>query len=184
MTFGEKLQGLRQKAGMSQDALAEKLNVSRQAVSRWERDETMPETDKVVVLANLFGVTTDCLLRDLPPQERQAEQRAAQPPQGDCEAQLKHLVKTRGYLLGWLPVVWGVLCLVLTALLGVSELHRWKNMRVWEQETGMDMSAIPSEHPSWVIILALLIGIVFLIVGICVLRTGKRRAKRAKRERR
>ena len=42
MTFGEKLQRLRQRAGMSQDALAEKLGVSRQAVSRWERDETMP----------------------------------------------------------------------------------------------------------------------------------------------
>lgn len=38
MTFGEKLQRLRQRAGMSQDALAEKLGVSRQAVSRWERD--------------------------------------------------------------------------------------------------------------------------------------------------
>ena len=63
MTFGEKLQALRQKAGMSQDALAEKVNVSRQAVSRWERDETMPETDKVVALADLFGVTTDYLLR-------------------------------------------------------------------------------------------------------------------------
>ena len=49
--------------GMSQDALAERLNVSRQAVSRWERDETMPETDKVVALADLFGVTTDYLLR-------------------------------------------------------------------------------------------------------------------------
>ena len=42
MTFGEKLQSLRQRAGMSQDALAERLQVSRQAVSRWERDETMP----------------------------------------------------------------------------------------------------------------------------------------------
>lgn len=38
MTFGEKLQRLRQRAGMSQDALAEKLGVSRQAVSRWERE--------------------------------------------------------------------------------------------------------------------------------------------------
>ena len=64
MTFGEKLQRLRQRAGMSQDALAEKLNVSRQAVSRWERDETMPETDKVVLLADLFDVTTDYLLRN------------------------------------------------------------------------------------------------------------------------
>ena len=63
MTFGEKLQALRQRTGMSQDALAERLNVSRQAVSRWERDETMPETDKVVALADIFGVTTDYLLR-------------------------------------------------------------------------------------------------------------------------
>ena len=64
MTFGEKLQSLRQRAGMSQDALAERLQVSRQAVSRWERDETMPETDKVVALADIFGVTTDYLLHD------------------------------------------------------------------------------------------------------------------------
>ena len=63
MTFGEKLQSLRQRAGMSQDALAERLQVSRQAVSRWERNETMPETDKVVALADIFGVTTDYLLR-------------------------------------------------------------------------------------------------------------------------
>ena len=45
MTFGQKLQMLRQRAGMSQDVLAERLGVSRQAVSRWERDETMPDPD-------------------------------------------------------------------------------------------------------------------------------------------
>lgn len=62
MTFGEKLQELRRRAGMSQDALAEKLEVSRQAVSKWERDETMPETEKVVRIAQLFGVSLDYLL--------------------------------------------------------------------------------------------------------------------------
>ena len=72
MTFGEKLQSLRQRAGMSQDALAERLQVSRQAVSRWERDETMPETDKVVALADIFGVTTDYLLR-LQPEQTEPE---------------------------------------------------------------------------------------------------------------
>ena len=66
MTFGEKLQRLRQKAGLSQDALAERLDVSRQAVSRWERNETMPETDKIVLMAEMFGVTKDYLLRDMP----------------------------------------------------------------------------------------------------------------------
>lgn len=75
MTFGEKLQMLRQRAGMSQDALAEQLHVSRQAVSRWERDETMPETEKVVALADLFDVTTDELLRP----QRRARRRGAGP---------------------------------------------------------------------------------------------------------
>lgn len=121
MTFGEKLQGLRQRAGMSQDALAEKLNVSRQAVSRWERDETMPETEKVVALANLFGVSTDYLLRDQP--EQQAEPRQTEPPpQRDWVDKLGYLAKTKGYLLGWVLIAWGVLDLVGILLLGLGAL--------------------------------------------------------------
>ena len=54
MSFGEKLQDLRRRAGMSQDTLAERLDVSRQTVSKWERDETMPETEKLVRIAQLF----------------------------------------------------------------------------------------------------------------------------------
>jgi len=68
MTFGEKLQDLRRKAGMSQDTLAEKLDVSRQAVSKWERDETMPETEKLVRIAQLFHASLDELLLDREPQ--------------------------------------------------------------------------------------------------------------------
>lgn len=113
MTFGEKLQSLRQRAGMSQDALAEKLNVSRQAVSRWERDETMPETDKVVALADLFGVTTDYLLR--PQSEEQPQQNRPQSggeKKHDWVDRLSYLAKTKGYLLGWLLVAWGVMDLL------------------------------------------------------------------------
>ena len=59
MTLGEKIQELRRKNAISQDVLAERLDVSRQAVSKWERDEAMPETDKIVKLAQVFGVSTD-----------------------------------------------------------------------------------------------------------------------------
>ena len=62
MTLGEKLQALRRRTGMSQDMLAEKLEVSRQAVSKWERDEAMPETDKLVRIAKLFDISLDELL--------------------------------------------------------------------------------------------------------------------------
>ena len=62
MTFGEKLQSLRQRAGMSQDALAERLQVSRQAVSRWETGETRPNTDTLQLLSQVFDVSINTLL--------------------------------------------------------------------------------------------------------------------------
>lgn len=64
MTLGEKLQRLRRQGGLSQEQLAEQLSVSRQAVSKWELDETMPDTDNVVQLSRLFGVSCDYLLLD------------------------------------------------------------------------------------------------------------------------
>ena len=127
MTFGEKLQALRQSSGMSQDALAERLDVSRQAVSRWERDETMPETDKVVVLADIFGVTTDYLLRPQAAEQPSAEEHP--PRSGPIQAQrdtisrLGYLVKTKGYLLGWVLIAWGALDLLALALMGLGVLN-------------------------------------------------------------
>nr|WP_326183852.1 helix-turn-helix transcriptional regulator [uncultured Oscillibacter sp.] len=173
MTFGERVQGLRQKAGLSQDALAEQLGVSRQAVSRWERDETMPETDKVVALANLFGVTTDYLLRKETPE--------AAPERSGADGGALRLIRRKGYLLGWLPVMWGILCLVLTAAVGLQEAAHQRNLQALAKQTGIDMSSIPPTYPKWVIILAFLIGIMFLIAGICVLRAGKRRAEKERR---
>ena len=62
MTLGKKLQLLRKARGMSQEQLAEELDVSRQAVSKWELDATLPDTANVVALSKIFGVTTDYLL--------------------------------------------------------------------------------------------------------------------------
>ena len=66
MTFGEKLQALRRERGLSQEALAEQLQVSRQAVSKWELDAARPDIDNVLALAALFEVSTDYLLLDRP----------------------------------------------------------------------------------------------------------------------
>lgn len=64
MTFGEKLHRLRREKGMSQEALAGKLGVSRQAVSRWELGEVVPDTANVLGVSRIFGVSTDYLLLD------------------------------------------------------------------------------------------------------------------------
>ena len=64
MKFNEKLQRMRKEKGLSQEALAEMLDVSRQAISKWESGQSYPETDKLIVISEMFGVTVDSLLKD------------------------------------------------------------------------------------------------------------------------
>jgi len=64
MTIGQKLIRLRNAADISQEQLAETLGVSRQSISKWEMDQATPQIDKVIQLAEIFGVTTDALLLD------------------------------------------------------------------------------------------------------------------------
>ena len=64
MTFNEKLIKLRKANAMSQEELAEKVDVSRQAISKWELGDATPDSDKIVALSNIFNVTTDYLLKD------------------------------------------------------------------------------------------------------------------------
>jgi len=62
--LGRKIQQLRKDNGMSQEDLASKLTISRQAISKWELGESVPDTENIVQLSKLFGVTTDYLLKD------------------------------------------------------------------------------------------------------------------------
>ena len=87
MKLSEKIIRLRKGRGLSQEELAERLGVSRQAVSRWETGEAVPDTEKVIQLSRIFHVTTDYLLLDIDeaPQSaasaennRETEQRAAE----------------------------------------------------------------------------------------------------------
>ena len=64
MTLGEKLQALRMEAGLSQEDLAGELEVSRQAVSKWELDKTVPEVRVLLAYSRKFGVTVDALLKE------------------------------------------------------------------------------------------------------------------------
>lgn len=64
MKFSEKLYKLRMQAGYSQEDLAAKLEVSRQAVSKWEMGVALPETNKLLEIGKFFGVSIDYLLKE------------------------------------------------------------------------------------------------------------------------
>lgn len=73
MKLSEKLYKLRKEKGLSQEALAEKLHTTRQAISKWENDQGYPETENLLLLSNIFDVSIDFLLRDALDTEEKSE---------------------------------------------------------------------------------------------------------------
>ena len=64
MVLGEKIALLRKQKGWSQEDLAERLDISRQSVSKWESGTSVPDLDKIIKVSELFQVSTDFLLKD------------------------------------------------------------------------------------------------------------------------
>ena len=108
MTFAEKLLRLRKREGLSQEALAEQLGVSRQAVSRWEQGTALPDGAKLLPCARIFGVSVDWLLDEALGWEDQ-------PAQPDAEAPASR--NRKWYLAGGLVTGAGVLGLVVMGIL-------------------------------------------------------------------
>ena len=93
MTFGEKLLQLRRDGKLSQEDLAEKLGVSRQAVSRWENEGVLPDCRNLLEISRLFGVSTDYLLHDGYQSDRDL------PAVRSAETQLEEKQERQGVLL-------------------------------------------------------------------------------------
>lgn len=73
MTFSEKLKSIRKKAGMSQEKLAEKIGVSRQAITKWEIDAGIPDIDNMMALSSLFNISLDELLSNEKTEKKQTD---------------------------------------------------------------------------------------------------------------
>lgn len=65
MTIADRIQSLRKTKGISQEELADQIGVSRQAISKWESEQSCPELDKIILLSDYFDVTTDYLLKGI-----------------------------------------------------------------------------------------------------------------------
>lgn len=65
MNIAERIQNLRKKNGISQEELADKIGVSRQAVSKWESEQSLPDIEKIIAMSNYFNVSTDYILKGI-----------------------------------------------------------------------------------------------------------------------
>ena len=122
MTLSGKILYCRKRAGLSQEALAEKLGVSRQAVSKWETGEAVPELSKLVLLAAAFGVTTDWLLSESEPEPEPVEPPASSAAGTAESAPGANWVESVPGVIGRLIRRYGWLYGVYTALAGLGLL--------------------------------------------------------------
>jgi len=65
MNIADRIQNLRKSKGMSQEELADKIGVSRQSVSKWESEQSIPDMDKIIIMSDFFEVTTDYILKGI-----------------------------------------------------------------------------------------------------------------------
>ncbi len=202
MKLQEKIIYCRKRAGLSQEALAEKMDVSRQAVSKWETGDAVPEVGKLKLLASVFGVTADWLLsEDEPPnlnvtaEHKEAQSRPVR------QNNFSHYFNRYGWLIGILPIILGIILSVQgAAFLAASNFmvnnfnNNVSNMQNQFQnsfpmfgfqqndifgsnitDSASKLTAIPNSIAAIMIVL----GIILIIAGIILTIVLKKRSKRA-----
>ena len=131
MTTGEKIAALRRDHKLSQEALGEKLGLSRQAVSKWEADQAVPTMDNLMELSRLFGVPVDTLLRpDAPFPAAPAEENSIDAPAAP-ETPHKGVSLSRGKILA----IGGVALLCVS--LACSAVCAWSTVRLRAEVDGL-----------------------------------------------
>lgn len=118
MTLGEKISKLRTTNKMSQGDLAEKLNVSRQSISKWETNASVPELDKLIQLCDLFGISLDELVRsdNLDAGDDREEDVPPSPPQ-QTQIVIQHSLTTQK-IVGFILLALGLLCCLMALFTG------------------------------------------------------------------
>ncbi len=158
MNLSDRIQYLRKARGISQEGLADQLGVSRQAVSKWESEQSMPDLDKIISMSDYFEVTTDYLLKGIEPVVQKEE-----------EQSIKHrrIASNICYQLSLGFVGLGIiLSIILADFLKISVLLtpvlivQGVGLLVWG--TGRNLSDV---RPSFQVKLALILFLLFVPLG-------------------
>ena len=177
MTLGEKILKLRTKNGLSQELLAEKITVSRQAVSKWELNQSTPDLECVIQLSNIFGVSIDYLARNEMERETD-EQHHDIKEESQKEGQLgsdNSKGKSKGTVFNKVPFPFVIPVFIISNLFGMHSGWNWFGkgepnayqrfpypIIVGVIYTALCLCGIINWHPGWMLFLT--IPVYYLLV--------------------
>ncbi|MBS7219157.1 MAG: helix-turn-helix domain-containing protein [Oscillospiraceae bacterium] len=147
MELNERLAQLRKEHGLSQNDLAEKLNVSRQAISRWEQGLAMPSSDNLIYLSRLYGITLDELIygkEEIENEQAEEAEEISVPEETDsAKTQTRPWSKK-----WWVKILFGILILGLVVFFAVGEIENGNVIPLWEL-TAESLDLTSAEYFSW-----------------------------------
>lgn len=165
MDLGKKIQTLRKKQGLSQEELAEKLSVTRQTISKWELEQSTPELQYVSQISEIFGVTTDYLIKDvMDDSDKKAERNEndnshAELSEKSVQEKVNHSPFMR--FLGAVLTFFGLI--VVIAFIILSVVNPWGTLTGYGYFTGLFGYLLGTGSMPYFII-----GCIFLISGIII----------------
>lgn len=165
MTFGEKLLKLRKSKGWTQEELASQINISRQALSKWEQGTVLPDTENVLQLSKIFGVSTDYLLND--DVESDADIPAVKVSRQRLERKLNRFI---GIGISCL----GIIGLVVLAIVGANYSETYPITPEGVETTVRGLSVMLSRFELYWLVALLLIAVV---AGVLVALLQKRKSR-------
>lgn len=158
MNLSDRIQYLRKVRGISQEGLADQLGVSRQAVSKWESEQSMPDLDKIISMSDYFEVTTDYLLKGVEPVVQKEEEQSIKHRRiaSNICYQLSLGFVGLGIILSIILADFLKISILLTPVLIVQGV----GLLVWG--TGRNLSEV---RPSFQVKLALILFLIFVPLG-------------------
>ena len=158
MNLSDRIQYLRKVRGISQEGLADQLGVSRQAVSKWESEQSMPDLDKIISMSDYFEVTTDYLLKGVEPVVQKEEEQSIKHRRiaSNICYQLSLGFVGLGIILSIILADFLKISILLTPVLIVQGV----GLLVWG--TGRNLSEV---RPSFQVKLALILFLLFVPLG-------------------
>ena len=192
MTLGERIAYYRKKAGYSQEGLAERLGVSRQAISKWETGEATPDAERIIALAAALGISTDTLLlgKEEPAAKPYTEAETVQQPAPTPEwldhlpRHIGRLFREKGYIAGYIVAAQGlgVLLVGLLARFGFGSIlsienNAWGMLGSWGSMSGMGNMSAAFRFPIIFADILCILGGIVIIGGVALAIIWKKRGQ-------
>lgn len=176
MTIGEKIQFLRKENKLSQEEFAERLGVSRQAISKWELGDSIPDVDKIKLISKLFNISTDSIILDTVDVSGNIIECDVPLKENKFKATAKSVTKSAKqyvFIIGYILIVFGIIYIAFSATLSIIWNGFSKELSGFLIQYNISLNL---QFLFWIFVFMAIIAVIIMTIGIIIVVKAKKAA--------